>query len=153
MKISKRQFILITSLFLLLPLSVHWQLLVFGKYTHGVVLGQRIRRGNGVSMISMNSSYNIIGFEANGYYVKFLGAENVSYPVGKKVLICYRKRNPEDFLLVNFSGLFFSNKMIIPFVVFIFWIAFYLTIRQNKYSFFVKQKPHAPTHIHHPDNV
>lgn len=132
MKISRKLFFFITILFLFLPVSVHWRLILFGKHTKGIVISESKQRLEHIDLNEYNSKYCIIRFETDKEYIEFMGPEGINYPVGKKFLIFYSKKNPKHFLLFNFYGLFLTNKMIFPFVFFIMWIAFYLSFKENR---------------------
>lgn len=132
-KISKTQFYLILVLILLLPLSSSWKLLLFGKFTKGEVVSHSNRKVN--SGEGYGGSYekaSVIRYYVGEYYYEFSGVGEIVYPVGKKITIIYNPKKPEKFLMFNFAGLFLSQKMIIPGVMLIIWVSFYLTIIQNQ---------------------
>lgn len=130
MHISKTQFYLITALFLMLPFSVNYRLLLFGSQTIGTVKGHRteVSENIGLSTAAIQST---ITFRANTKDISFSTPENINYPIGKEVKIFYRKKKPEKFIMFTFSGLVFNNKMIVPGVLFIMWFAFYFTVRET----------------------
>jgi len=130
MKISKFQFYLITILFLLLPFSVQWRLLLFGIKTTGTVIGYDKGSALRSNLSESPGKYSIIRFEAAGRYYDFAAPEHIVYPIGKKITILYNRKKPKQFLMLNFTGLVLSNKMIIPFVAMILWFAFYLSVNQ-----------------------
>jgi hypothetical protein len=131
MYISKKQFYIITFLFILLPFSVQWRLFVFGKKTKGVVLYHTTTNQHPQNMDPFtNSRYAIIGFTANKEQIKFKGPEDLMYPIGKEVTILYLPEKPKRFILLTFAGLILSNRMIIPGILLLCWFAFYLTTKQ-----------------------
>lgn len=126
MQISRKKFLLITLMFLLIPLSANYRLLIFGEKTKGVVTEQKRASKNAETI------YSIIHFEAEGRYIDFIGPEDVKYPVGKEVTIFYNKKNPRKFIMFNVAGLVLNNKMILPGVLLIMWFAFYLAMRETQ---------------------
>ena len=132
MRISKKQFYIITVLFLLLPFSLQWKLFLFGTKTTWIVVRHTHPYSTFAANTESRSTYSIIQFEANNKQIEFRGLEDLKYPIGKKVNIIYNTRKPSQFVMLNFAGLFLSNKMIIPVVFLIIWFAFYLTIRQTQ---------------------
>ncbi len=78
--------------------------------------------------------YSVIYFKTDqGRYIEFIGPQHLIYPIGKEFTIFYDRKKPEKFLMFNFAGLVLSPKMIIPGVILIIWLAFYL-------SFITRQK-------------
>ena len=129
MHISKKQFYIITFLFLLLPLSVQWKLLLFGTKTTGVVVRHaQTFQGNAGSA----NIFSIIQFQTSNGKIEFSGPEDLNYQIGKEVKILYNKNKPSQYVMLTFGGLFLSNKIIIPGIFLIIWFAFYLTIKQMR---------------------
>lgn len=126
MQISRKQFILITILFLLLPVSANYRLIFFGEKTTGIVTELKQDRGN------PEIYYSIIHFEADGQYIDFIGPENLKYPPGKEITIYYKPGKPQKFIMFNIAGLLLNNKMITPGVLLIVWFAFYFSIRESQ---------------------
>jgi hypothetical protein len=132
-RISRYQFYIITFLILLLPLSSSWKLLLFGEKTKGIVTGhikKYVQGGNYASPSFEKTS--VIQYSDGKQYYEFYGPEEIVYPVGKEITIFYNPKKPKKFLMFNFVGLFFSQKMIFPGVLLIVWAAFYLTVVQNQ---------------------
>jgi hypothetical protein len=127
MQISNKKFWLITILFLLLPFSVHWRLLLFGTKTTGTVIGhiKTYHHGN------VEVYFAVIEFNTIDETYKVTGPEFADYPINKEICVFYRKRNPKKFLLFTFAGIYFSKKLIIPGVAFILWLAFFFSQRQS----------------------
>ncbi len=138
MYISGKQFIFITLLFLLLPLSSNWKLLLFGERTTGIVEQHKITS----PMFNNSERYSIIRFQANGNDILIYGPEDLVYPIGKKIKIIYQKKDPSNYVMLTIAGLLLTNKSIIFLVLFILWLAFYLSVKEayNKRS---HKKPHS----------
>jgi hypothetical protein len=134
MYVSKKQFYIITVLFLLVPFSVHWRLFVFGQKTTAVVLRHIAPHSSFAYNSESTSKYAVIGFQADNEYIEFKGPEDLKYPIGKKITVVYNSKKPSQFVMLNFAGIVLSNKMIIPGVLLLAWFAFYITIRQMKYK-------------------
>lgn len=126
MRITRKKFLLITLMFLLLPISANYRLIFFGSKTTGIVVEQKHALNN------TKNTYSIIHFVADGRTIDFIGPEDVEYPVGKEVTIYFNPRNPQKFIMFNFAGLVLNNKMIIPGVLLIMWFAFYLAVRDSQ---------------------
>lgn len=141
MYISKTQFYIITFLFFLLPFSMHWRLFLFGKRTTGIVIKPNI-----TDVLTLKTDrHSIICFETPDRHIYIYGPEDVIYPVGKEIKIIYRENKPEDYVMLNAAGLLLTNKTVIPFVLLIFWVSFYVSYRQthkkqHKINYSEKQK-------------
>ena len=127
MKISFKRFLIITLLFLLVPISVNWRILIFGQKTNGIVVDYIKTYQYGHEVIN----YSVIQYKANNRYYEITGAEYKVYPLNTEITVVYKKSNPEKFLLLTFPGLFYTNKMIVPGVLLIVWFAFYLAMSQT----------------------
>ena len=123
MHISKKQFYVITILFLLVPFSAHWKLFIFGEKTEGIVI-EHIKT---YSAGSQYTDFSIIQYQAGNKYYEVTGPENMEYPIGKHITVFCNKQKPEKFILLTFASIYFSDKIIIPGVLFIMWIAFYIS--------------------------
>jgi hypothetical protein len=132
-KISRFQFFLISVLILLLPLSSNWKLFLFGEKTKGVVVGVRHNLARGSSSYTASlETVSVIRFSVGENYYEFYGPGEVIYHEGKEITVFYNPKNPEKFLMFNFAGIFLSSKVIIPGVLFLVWVAFYLSINQSQ---------------------
>lgn len=128
MRISKTQFYIITLLFFLLPISANWRLFLFGKRTTGIVIQPKI-----TEVLTGNTERrSIIYFETPNRHYYIYGPEDAIYPIGKEIRIIYRESKPEDYILLNFTGLLLTNKTIIPLVLLILWLSFYLSVKQSQ---------------------
>jgi hypothetical protein len=128
-KLNSISFLVITILFLLLPFSLNWRLLLFGNKAKGNVIKYRTVIGTYTTVESAANLYSVIHFETEkGEYVEFVGPENLIYPIGKDVIIFYDEDKPSKFLMFNFAGLVLTPKMVVPGVILILWLAFYLSI-------------------------
>ncbi|QQS50355.1 MAG: hypothetical protein IPM71_12300 [Bacteroidota bacterium] len=132
MRITKLQFWIITLLFLLLPFSVHWKLIVFGEVTRGEVAGYL--QGNVFLKRPQQEAdfAAVVCFNAQNQNIEFEAPENIHYALGEKLKVLYNPSDPEQHVLFNFAGLFLSNRMIIPGVMLIMWLAFALSLNQAK---------------------
>lgn len=131
MYIRKRYFWIITILFLLLPLSSSWKLLLFGESATGEVIEQLTVQSENVHNIHNGSTYCLIQFMANGNTYTFTAPENVKYEVGRKVKVYYNRNKPDKHIMFNFAGLILSPRMYLPASLLLIWIAFYLTMNQQ----------------------
>jgi hypothetical protein len=122
MKISGSKFLIITILILLIPIYGNWKLIVHGEKTEGVVV-KIIVENTGM----LASFYSIIAYEANQKKYVLRGPENVEYPVGKKFQILHSKEHPQDAIIFSIKGFYFNKFASISVVLFILWIAFYLS--------------------------
>jgi hypothetical protein len=139
MRISKLQFYFILFLIFLLPLSSGWKLFLFGEKTIGKVVGYNPNFGlyyptNG------SSKQSIIRFNTKAGIFDVAGPDDIIYPFGKELTIYYNPKNPKKNLLFNIYGLFLTQKMILPGVLLLLWVAFYLTVNQNKQKPKLKSK-------------
>ena len=122
MKISAFRFFVITILILLIPIYGNWKLLLNGKKTEGIVV-----KTSKDSMGQLYSIYSIIQYEVEGKSYQMKGIENVEYPTGKNFTILYHPENPHDAILYNFKGVYFNRLTAISIVLFVLWVAFYLS--------------------------
>lgn len=122
MRISGFKFILITLLIALIPIYGNWELVVHGKKTEGVVT-KVIEEKAGF----LFSFYSIISYEANQREYSMRGPENVEYVIGRKFQILYLPENPKNAIIFSIKGVYFNRFTSISFVLFLLWIAFYLS--------------------------
>lgn len=122
MKISGSKFLIITILILLIPIYGNWKLIVHGEKTEGVVT-KVIEENTGMLL----SFYSIITYEANQEQYILKGPENVEYPIGKKFQILHLKENPHEAIIFSIKGFYFNKFASTSVVLFILWIAFYLS--------------------------
>ena len=122
MKITGFRFFIITALILLIPIHSNWRLLLNGNKTEGIVI--KTSRDN---MGQLYSIYSIIQYEVKGKTYQLKGLENVEYPLGKKFTILFDADNPYNAILYNFKGIYFNRSTPIAIVMFVLWIAFYLS--------------------------
>jgi hypothetical protein len=130
MYISRKYFLIISLLFFLVPFSAQWRLLLFGEKTKGTVVRYVNRNSRELYTTDLYTRFSVIRFETPNRYYEITGPEDVIYPLGKTITLYYDKGNPEKIVLFSFTGLFFSNKMIVPGVLLLMWFAFYITMRQ-----------------------
>ncbi|BAX82087.1 DUF3592 domain-containing protein [Labilibaculum antarcticum] len=122
MKLSGSKFLIITILILLIPIYGNWKLIVSGEKTEGVVV-KIIEEKSGMLL----SFYSVIAYEANQKKYVLRGPENVEYPIGKKFQILHSKEDPQDAIIFSIKGFYFNKYASVSVVLFILWIAFYLS--------------------------
>jgi hypothetical protein len=122
MKISGSKFLIITILILLIPIYGNWKLIVHGEKSEGVVV-KIIEENTGMLL----SFYSIIAYEANQKQYVLKGPENVEYPIGKKFQILHSKEYPQNAIIFSIKGFYFNKFASASVVLFILWIAFYLS--------------------------
>jgi len=122
MNISGFRFILITILILLIPIYGNWKLLLFGEKTKGVVV-KTIEENAGVLL----SFYTVIEYETNQKKYTTKGPENIEYPTGKQFSILYNPQAPENSIIFSIKGIYLNRFTSVSVVLFILWIAFYLS--------------------------
>jgi hypothetical protein len=104
---------------------------MFGKSTTGMVIDYKGQWGRHPYMTKTEITHSIIRYYySKDGFIDFVGPEDVKYPLGKKVKIFYDKSNPQKHVMFNAAGLILNNKMILPGVALILWLAFYLTMRE-----------------------
>ncbi|RKD94590.1 DUF3592 domain-containing protein [Marinifilum flexuosum] len=122
MKITGFRFFIITALILLIPIYSNWRLLLNGDKTEGIVI--KTSKDN---MGQLYSIYSIIQYEVKGKNYQLKGLENVEYPLGKNFTILFDPNNPNDAILYNFKGIYFNRSTSVAIVMFVLWVAFYLS--------------------------
>lgn len=122
MKITGFRFFIITALILLIPIYSNWRLLLNGDKTEGIVI--KTSKDN---MGQLYSIYSIIQYDVKGKTYQLKGLENVEYPLGKNFTILFDPDNPHDAILYNFKGIYFNRSTSVAIVMFVLWVAFYLS--------------------------
>lgn len=141
MKISGSKFILITLFIVLIPICANWQLLLNGEKTEGVVV-KTIEEGSEL----IHSFYAIVVYESNQKKYVLKGPENIEYPIGEKFQILYAPKNPKNAIIYSLQGIYFNRFTPVAFVLFVFWMAFYLSFspksekRKSKKEWFKPNK-------------
>ena len=131
MLISRKKFLIITLLFALVPFSTHWKLFLFGKKATGIVVQHKISS----PLLNRTDKFSLIEYETQkGEKILIYGPEEVEYPIGKEIGILYMESKPEKYVMLNGAGLLLTNKVILPLVALIMWIAFYLSFGQQTKS-------------------
>lgn len=128
MNISRKQFLIITLLFTLLPFSSNWRLLLFGERTTGIVEQHKLTS----PMFNNSERYSIIRYQAEGQDYLIYGPEDVIYPVGKEIKILFRKNKPSDYVMLTMAGMLITDKTAMFIVLIILWLAFYLSVRETQ---------------------
>lgn len=122
MKITGFRFSIITALILLIPIYSNWRLLLNGDKTEGIVI--KTSKDN---MGQLYSIYSIIQYDVKGKTYQLKGLENVEYPLGKNFTILFDPDNPHNAILYNFKGIYFNRSTSVAIVMFVLWVAFYLS--------------------------
>lgn len=122
MKITGFRFSIITALILLIPIYSNWRLLLNGDKTEGIVI--KTSKDN---MGQLYSIYSIIQYEVEDKTYQLKGLENVEYPLGKNFTILFDPDNPHEAILYNFKGIYFNRSTSVAIVMFVLWVAFYLS--------------------------
>ncbi|MCY1635268.1 DUF3592 domain-containing protein [Marinifilum sp. D737] len=122
MKITGFRFFIITALILLIPIYSNWRLLLNGNKTEGIVI--KTSKDN---MGQLYSIYSIIQYEVEDKTYQLKGLENVEYPLGKNFTILFDPDNPHEAILYNFKGIYFNRSTSVAIVMFVLWVAFYLS--------------------------
>ena len=122
MKISGTKFIIITLLIVLIPIYGNWKLLLHGEKTEGIVV-KVIEEDAGMLL----SFYSIINYQANQKQYTLKGPENVEYEIGKKFSILYLPDTPQSSIIFSPRGIYVNRFTSIAVIIFILWIAFYLS--------------------------
>lgn len=80
-----------------------------------------------------SDKYPVIQFLAtDGKVIRFYGPENFDYPVGTILRIVYNPAQPTECIVFSFGAIYTGSKAIIPGVLFLLWVAFYLAFRTKK---------------------
>ena len=119
---SGKRFVIITILILLIPIYANWRLLLNGEKTEGMVI-----KTSRDSMGQLLSYYSIIQYEVANQKFLLRGPENIEYPNGKKFTILYHPKNPHNSTIYNIRGIYLNGYTSVSMVLFILWIAFYLS--------------------------
>ena len=149
--ISNWAFYGICILIILLPVSLHWKLLVNGSVATGTVgnytrLIREIGKGNGVIEYASAVSYTVEGIEFTAY-----GPRNYEYDTGRTLKVVYDPENPGDNCIISFSGFYLTNYSALPLVLLTVWYAFYLSF--NRYSKRKKSAKHIDSQYRSGDNL
>nr|WP_320119815.1 DUF3592 domain-containing protein [uncultured Marinifilum sp.] len=137
MKVSGLRFTIITILILLIPIYANWKLLINGEKTEGIVI-KTSKEDTG----QFYSFYSIIRYKVEDKYHRLKGPENIEYPKGKTFTILYYPKNPENAIIYNIKGICLNKFTAVSIILFILWMAFYLSFspksekRKSKKEFF-----------------
>lgn len=129
-RISKIQFWAITLLILLLPISSKYKLILFGSKAEGTVIAHQ-KVATGFSRLSGYDTYAVIEFKTDSVTVRMYGPENFEYKINDKLTVFYNKQNPKQCMVFNVAYLYTSSSAIIPYVILLIWIAFYLSFKEK----------------------
>lgn len=130
--VSAKLFWFVTLMILLLPVTTQYRLLLFGNYTSGKVVGEKFVRTLGISALGPDK-YPVIQFSTtDGKVIEFYGPENFDYPVGTILRVVYNPVKPTECIVFSFGAIYTGRKAIIPGILFLLWMAFYLAFRNKK---------------------
>ena len=129
--IPKPVFWFILILILLLPFTRNWKLLVFGDYTKGKVKEVKTTVDIMDKTFGGETSFSVIIYSVNGKEYKVDGPIDLKLSEGKILNIAYNKENPKEYLIINLRTIYLSKLVILPFVLLVIWISFYLSIRES----------------------
>lgn len=130
--VTPKLFWFVTLMILLLPVTTQYRLLLFGNYTAGEVVGEVYVRNFGISAFGPDK-YPVIQFStADGKVIEFYGPENFDYPVGAILRVVYNPAKPTECMVFSLGAIYTGRKAIIPGILFLLWMAFYLAFRNKK---------------------
>ena len=130
--VTAKLFWFITLMILLLPITSKYRLLIWGSYTTGVVVGEENVRYFGFSVFGPDK-YPVIRFTTtDGEIIQFYGPENFEYPMGSVLKVVYNPKKPTDCMVFSIGAFYTHPKAIVPGILFILWMAFYLAFRAKK---------------------
>jgi hypothetical protein len=137
-RISKRAFLGICLLILILPVSRHWKLLTTGARTTGTVNQVEMRIVETIGDEKEILFQSEIEFLVNGAAYKTYGPANFEYKPGRSVPVFYNRKDPSINCIATFSGFYLTNYVVLPIILITVWYAFYLSF--NNYQRRVKLK-------------
>lgn len=129
-KLSRKKFWVVTILIFLLPISINYKTLIFGKYTTGVVVDNVPVRSFLVQ--KEFDKIPVIEFNANNKVIRMYGIENANDSIGEKYKVAYNPNNPTNCVLVSFEYFYLGNKVILPGILLLVWLAFFQAFRDKK---------------------
>ena len=141
MKVSGFRFLVITILILLIPIYGNWKLFLYGVQAEGVVI-----KTNKESMGQLLSFYSIIEYQVGENYYQLKGPENIEYPIGNRFSVLYQSQKPTNSIILNLRGVYLNKFTAVSLVLFILWVAFYLSFspkRENRKSRKEQFKPNG----------
>ena len=131
-RISPKLFWFVTLMIITLPITTQYRLLIFGEYTTGEVVGVEYEKTLGISAFGPDKYPIIVFTTLEGKSVQFYGLENFEYPKGTILKVVYSPNKPTDCRVFSFGALYTDLKAIIPGILFLLWMAFYLAFRNKK---------------------
>lgn len=129
--ISTKKYILGLIIILLLPIIMNLRLILFGDKVNGKVV--YYKNVYAKSRYKGKYTYPIISFiTKDSKQYEFMGPSNVVYPADKVLIVYFDPKNPDNNVLFNFSGLYYSNYVIIPGILLFIWSAAYFSLKERK---------------------
>ena len=130
--ISKWTFFGICLLIVTLPLSRQWKLITIGERATGTVteftmiVHENIAGGREIQYVSE------VQFKSEGKIVKVYGPSGHEFNAGRRIRLIYNPADPSEYCLLTFSGFYQNSYLILPIVLLVVWVSFYLSF--NSYS-------------------
>ncbi len=129
--VPAKLFWFITIILLSLPVTTQYRLLIFGKYTNGIVVDHKQVNDLGIATLG-SDVYPVIQFKTQNEEVfQMYGFENFEYPIGTQLRVVYNPDNPKSCIIFTFGNLYTSRRAIIPGILFLLWLAFYLAFKSK----------------------
>ncbi len=126
-------------LILALPVSRHWRLLVFGKFTTGTVQPHILHRKLNIAGEYVQYYVNDISFLADDSLHTVTAPTEQEMQPGRELRVCYSRRDPSRYCVLNFACLYLTPYTALLVILAVVWYAFYLSFniyrreyRENK---------------------
>ena len=130
--ISKWAFRGICLLILLLPVGRHWKLLTTGSKARGTVTQMAVLTKKVLGKVTEKAEASEIEFMVEGRSYKAQGPLNYEYTPGRKIMVFYDREEPSHNCISTFSGFYLSNYTVLPIILLVLWVAFYMSF--NNYQ-------------------
>ena len=105
--------------------------MLFGEYTKATV--KKVITSEDVvdKTFGGETSVSLIEYFVDGRKYVVEGPIDLKFPEGKKLPVVYRKKNPNEYLILNLRSIYLGKTVILPFVLIVLWISLYTAIRQS----------------------
>ena len=130
--ISKWTFFGICLLIVTLPLSRQWKLIASGERATGTVKEFTMIVHENIAGEREIQYVSEVQFKSKGQVLKAYGPSGYEYNAGRSIRLIYNDADPSEYCLLTFSGFYFNNYLILPIVLLVVWVSFYLSF--NSYS-------------------
>jgi len=125
--IRRAIFWLVMALIVLLPVSRHWRVIIFGEHTTGIVqpnvLHQKLNLAGEYTLYYVND----ISFVAGDSIYTLSSPTEQEMDPGREVKVCYARRDPTRFCILNFASLYLTHYTALVVILAVMWYAFYLS--------------------------